>query len=211
MNEPDNRSWVSYKTHDLSPGQIIKIPLDFYMYTHVQTKRRDGARRGAARNRALGGRRGGRCWPAARLLFLFSCIFTYLLACLLACLLAYLLTYRKATKDNDPDMSIVCAAWYNFLVKNEQFFTEAQEDRLQQIYSLFAPTSTAAASPPTAASPLEPPEPPETEPPACKKARSEPTDVLAPLQTGPVLKAVDYLETLAAQPRVDQCRHALQL
>ena len=37
-----------------------------------------------------------------------------------------------------------------------------------------------------------------------------PTDVLAPLQTGPVLKAVEYLETLPAQHGVDQLREVLQ-
>ena len=47
--------------------------------------------------------------------------------------------------------------------------------------------------------------------PARKKARSiAPTDVLAPLQTGPVLKAVDFLEALPAQRGVDELRHALQ-
>ena len=52
--------------------------------------------------------------------------------------------------------------------------------------------------------------PEEPELPACKRARSVPTDVLAPLQTGPVLKAVDDLETLPAQHCVDQLRHVLQ-
>ena len=46
--------------------------------------------------------------------------------------------------------------------------------------------------------------------PACKKARSVPADVLAPLQTGPVLKAEEYLQTLPAQRGVDQLRYVLQ-
>ena len=62
----------------------------------------------------------------------------------------------------------------------------------------------AVAVPPALLAPDEP------ELPACKRARSVSTDVLPPLQTGPVLKAVWGLETLPAQHGVDQLRHVLQ-
>ena len=52
--------------------------------------------------------------------------------------------------------------------------------------------------------------PEEPDFPACKRARSVSTDVLAPLQTGPVLKALSYLDTLPNQHGVDQLRHVLQ-
>ena len=47
--------------------------------------------------------------------------------------------------------------------------------------------------------------------PACKKARLVPTNVLALLQTGQMLKAMAaYLETLQAQRGIDKLRCALQ-
>ena len=106
--------------------------------------------------------------------------------------------------------------WYNFLLKNANAFSASQNERIERAYALVAPR--AAVLPEPAATMLaELPGPvvvlpePAAEHPAHKKARSiAPTDVLAPLQTVPVLKAVEYLEALPAQHGVDQLRHVLQ-
>ena len=53
--------------------------------------------------------------------------------------------------------------------------------------------------------------PEEPDFPPHKKARSlVPTDVLAPLQTGPVLKAVDFLEAMPARRGLVRLHHVLQ-